>query len=789
MARPPLVLLASTAVATLSVAALALTGQAANGSTSSFAPAPTQQPRVLDLGGHHRVEISPVGTTGRETVTSLPDLNGPTGLYLTQTPTGTTVQSAAGGAPQVVEGSAPRVAAASDPSGVPDGADPVELDFSAIARDGREAPAHVNVVNLATGASSTRVLPGDPASTTCTTASYAESDCILVAPGDYSVLAFVTTMPAGQPSTVTGRTVQNVALVGDPQAQVTAGRDFVFDARKAEQVTVATPDHPTTTDQQGTMQLTYRRAAANGRAFTATFRPSFMLDNHFYEQPTSPVTIGDLSTLTRLRLEEPTIRLDAPQAPALHPDYYDAVWFSDFASDFPMYDGHAQLRAVDVGQARPQDLAGRRLRGAIAVAERSDDLSVAEQSDNAAAAGAGLVVIYNDGPGDNEDPNGTGVKLQVPTVRLDRAEGRALTRLPGNARVEVRGAPASPYLYDLVIKEHGRIPADLHYTYRTSDLATQVRTLHGQPTIGSTFSEAAYQFQPGDTFSISTMFPFRGGPRARTEYRIPDPDTRWTYAATSPESSYNAMFPHDPVEEMTVSDPHQATYRPGHVTDLPVFTAPITAAPNPAAPVQRGGDRMRIYLDGFTDADGNHGSAYSDASGMRTHLEVRANGTPVAETDNLPYGFAALPAGDSQVAIQFTTDNPQSWNELSTHTDTTWTFPSTTSDEAVTEPVLLARYDVPVDLRNRVTPEQGRRAAFDLNVVHADGSTTAVDAPTLEASWNDGDTWTAASVTPTDSGWHVVLPRGSGPVSLRLHATDDAGSAVDQTVVRAFLVR
>ena len=320
------------------------------------------------------------------------------------------------------------------------------------------------------------------------------------------------------------------------------------------------------------------------------------------------------------------------------------------------------------------------------------------------------------------------------------------------------------------------------------DLATQVRSLHGQPTIGSTFSEAAYQYQPGDTFSISTMFPFREGPRTRTEYRIPDPDTRWTYAATSPESTYNALFPHEPVEEMTVSDPHLRSYDAGQTLDLPEFTAPITAAPNPGAPIQRSGDRMRIYLDGFTDAEGNHGSAYSDASGMATHLEVLANGALVAETDHLPYGIAALPAGESQVAIHFTTANPQSWNQLSTSTDTTWTFPSSTTSSPVNAPVLLPDYDVAVDLRNRVRTDQHGRTAFDLAIPHADGSGEPVDV-TLDASWDDGGTWTPASVTATDSGWHVVLAKGTGFASLRLHAADNAGSTVDQTVVRAFLVR
>ena len=789
MSQPPMprtfVLLASGAV----VAALSLTafiGKSADATTPSFQHAPpSDAARVVDLGGHDRVELIPVGATGRTAVTPVEGRSA-TGVIQTTTASGTTLAPASGGSPTVVDGSAqPAAAPATDPA-----TDPVALTFASVGRDGREAFAHINIFDLVTGTVWNREIPGSPdTGHDCTTDRWAESDCVLLPPGDYSVMAFVTTEPAQTAPTDTGRTAQSVALVGEPQVHLTDARQITLDARRADRLRIDTPGHSTRINDGGLMQLGYHQTAADGHAITGTLRPAFLLDNHVYLQPTAKPTIGTFSALTRVQLTEPDIRLWTRHTGRLHPAYYDAVWFSDFASDFPMYDGHARLRAVDVGEATGKDLGGRHLRGALAVVRRSDDMSVAEQSNRAAAAGAGLVAIYNDGPGDNEDPNGTGTMLDVPTVRLDRAEGRALTRLHGGTRVAVRGEPASPYLYDLVIKKDGAIPADFHRTYRTKALATQVRALHGQPRVDSTFSEAAYQFQPGDTFSVSTMLPFRGGPRARTEYRIPDPDTRWKYAETSPESSYNALFPHDPVEEMLVSDPNFGTYQAGQTTDLPSLTAPITAAPNPGAPIQRNADRMRIYLDGFTDAEGNHGSAYSDASGMATHLEVDADGTPVAETDNLPYGYAALPAGDSHVAIHFTTANPQSWNRLSTQTDTTWAFPSSTTTEAVNAPVLVPDYDAPVDLRNRVETGKHGKAAFDLTIPHADGSDAPVDDVTLDASWDGGGTWISASVTATDSGWHVVLPKGTGFVSLRLHAADDAGSTVDQTVVRAFLVR
>jgi hypothetical protein len=244
---------------------------------------------------------------------------------------------------------------------------------------------------------------------------------------------------------------------------------------------------------------------------------------------------------------------------------------------------------------------------------------------------------------------------------------------------------------------------------------------------------------------------------------------------------------------MLLSDPHRTSYTSGERDTLRIATAPVAAAPNPALPIQRAGDRMRVAIDGFTDAEGNHGQAFSTDSGMSTHLGIRADGALVAETDHLPYGTVTLPPGDSRAEVEFTADNPQAWTQLSTHTDTTWSFPTTTTaaGEVVTEPVILPDYDVAVDLHNRIHQRGHRPVAFDLGLAHPAG---AADAPinqvTLNASFDDGQTWRPATVTRTDAGWHVVLPPGSGFVSLRLHAADAAGSAIDQTILRAsYIVR
>jgi PA domain len=760
-------------------------GPTANAAAATDGLAPAPAARVLSVGGGAEVALTPLGDTGATSLAALPDADGATpGLVVATNKTATTVQTTdAASTPTVIEGHATPILAAG-------AADAVPLHFSAVGRDGRTAEAYITVFDLEHGATWTRQLVTDPPpGDECSAATYARTTCVLVPPGEYSVMAFVSTLPAEEPTIGSGRTFQNVSLVGEPETTVSGERTFAFDARDARQLTITTPGHSTKVPPQGAMLLAYDRAAADGSAVHLEMRPAYLLDQHFYLQPTPRVSIGTFQTRTRIRLEAPDIALSAPTAPTLHPDYVDRTWFSDVASDFPVVDGRSRLPVVDVGHATTADLAGRQLHGALALVTHSADMSIAEQSNNAAAHGAGVVVIRNDGPGDISDPGGTGVKLQVPTIRLNRAEGLALARLPKGARVTVEGEPASPYVYDLYLKEKDRIPQDPTYVARPGQLATQVRQVYGQPTLPSTFSEAAYPWQPGDSFVVSEVFPFQGGPRARTEYRIPDADTAWSYALFAPESSYNAMFPEAPVLPMSLSMPGRQAYSGREQDQLPAGRAPITAAPNPARLVQRTGDLMRVAVDGFTDADGNHGTQYTHPSGVRTHLEIRADGALVGETDNLPSGTVRLPGGTSRVSISFTADNPQAWNELSTHTDTAWSFPSTTTAGGAVEiqPLLLPDYDVDVDLHNRLRADNRGGVTFDLRLRRPDGAASApVRELSIDASYDDGATWRPAAVTGGADAWRVDLPAGSGPVSLRLHAEDTAGSAVDQTIVRAF---
>jgi len=666
-----------------------------------------------------------------------------------------------------------------------------DVHVKGIARDGRAAVGGFRVIDVRDGSvAAQRFWPGGAAEP-CTTDTWAQSDCVRVPVGTYSIMGFVFTMPPDKPSTVTERTVLNTSLVGNPQITIDQDTTLTLDARTAREVTVDTPGHETRANMGGAAQIAVSRTPANGATLTDQIvnYPGAQLEERFFMQPTQQVTLGTFSAYTRWRLEAPSITFSAART-QLDPEYYDPVWFSDTSAQYPRLDGTARLRVVDAGTATAAELAGRNLRGALALVRRSDAIAVADQSNNAAEAGARLVAIYNDGPGVNADPGKTGVKLQVPTVRLSHDEGLSLLGKHG-ATVTARGVVDSPYQYELIYPEHGQIPSDLHYVARLSRLAAVTRHFHGEPGQAMTYGESAFAFQPSDTFATTTIYPLTGAPRTRIDYHVGDPSVRWAYGVETPEPHYNNLWPQPPAASMELNTPATTTYRPGERTSDYWLAGPIAPGLDPLQPLQRSGDVMRLHLAGFVDSSGNFADAYTSQfeHGLSTNFQMFAGDQLIAETKYLAAGTVAVPAADTSYRIDYQVDNAAPWAALSTHTSSQWTFRShsTAAGQVVTQPLITADYDLDLDGHNQLPAHHP--AVIGLNVGHQAGATAAaISTASLDVSYDDGAHWRAVPVQRIGARYLAVLTHPTGFVSLRLHATDRDGATLTQTVIRAFAV-
>jgi len=86
----------------------------------------------------------------------------------------------------------------------------------------------------------------------------------------------------------------------------------------------------------------------------------------------------------------------------------------------------------------------------------------------------------------------------------------------------------------------------------------------------------------------------------------------------------------------------------------------------------------------------------------------------------------------------------------------------------------------------------GQRFQIPIRVEHQPGSAGGkVTGLTVQVSYDDGATWQSAPVSGGGSKWtaSVTHPAGAGHVSLRAIATDSKGGKVEQTIIRAYLLR
>jgi hypothetical protein len=671
-----------------------------------------------------------------------------------------------------------------------DGPPMVDVHVVGIARDGRPAYGQFEFMDVRDGTVDlVRYWEKGPAAP-CSDGRWGAGNCVRVPVGTYSVMGFVNTMRPGAPSDQGSRTTLNTTMVGQPEIVVDHDTTVTLDARTASEVDVRTPDHPhAKANPGGALQVSWQRTPQSGLPVSVQIvnYPGAQLEQKFFVQPAAQVRLGTLDVFTRWRLEEPDLTFAVNGSSiALDPEYYDPVWFSDVSSQYPRLDGRKVLPTVDVGTATPAELAGKRLIGALALVRRSSAISVPDQSNNAAAAGAAMVAVSNDSAGSNPDPGRTGVRLQVPTVRLSYEEGGALRQALSHRRlnITVTGNVASPYLYDLVYRESGRIPARLHYVARTNQLATIARQFRS----ALSYSDAAYQFQPGQTAATTQVFPVLKAPRTRIEYRVGDPQVRWRYQVSTPEHAYNNTWP-DPHAEVNLRSPDYETYRPGQRTTQTWFGGPLSSGLSPQQPLARNGNVIRLDMAAYVDAAGHFGDAASSAfpAGLTTDFRFYADDRLLFRTPVKPTGFLTVPEPKTHYRIAYDVANAALWATLSTRINTEWTFDSDrpADGQIRTEPLLTASYQLPLDQLNRLP--RGALIPIGLTVGHQIGATASpIASATLESSYDDGKTWQSCRLWRTADGRYFgLLSAHQGAVSLRLHTADRAGNTLTQQIIRA----
>jgi subtilisin family serine protease len=351
---------------------------------------------------------------------------------------------------------------------------------------------------------------------------------------------------------------------------------------------------------------------------------------------------------------------------------------------------------------------------------------------------------------------------------------------------------ASPYEYQVAEAAYGRLFTGLRLRPHQQDFATvesqyltygsdrEFSTGHGaQPTTGRPELLAF----PGGFDRIYGPLPFH-----RTEYFLARNLLWRTSLTTGDRETGIADF-------ILVSDSRNVAYQPGRsyqrVWNRGVF-GPQLGERQPRGALAgtgavRAGDAFTAAIDQFVDAVPGHVGMGSKA--LPGSVRLYQDGRLVTE---LPYAGplrAELPPQPATYRLEMSTAIPAA--QVSTEVDTAWTFQSGHVDGVEEEalPLLGVRYTPMLDDHNHAQPGSGFRIPMQVYRQPGASGSAVIANLGVEVSYDDGDSWHSAPVTPDGTRWLAIVDNpAAGAVSLRAKVTDTDGNKLEQSVIRAYLV-
>ncbi|GGI94230.1 S8 family serine peptidase [Streptomyces brasiliensis] len=552
-----------------------------------------------------------------------------------------------------------------------------------------------------------------------------------------------------------------MALLAFNDVRLDQDRTVSLDARKARQVLARVPRETTAVAPRVDVL----------RSFTDSLVASSVLPDNSYDSvwalPTGKkVTTGEFEFGARFRLEQPALTVGTTSR-----TYADPL-VKRGAEPLPA--GTRTLTAVSAVSAA--EIARHDVRGRAVVVRAGDTSAIAAQAEAAAAGGARLLLVVNDGvgrlqpwdetPWSPESP----APLTVATLNADQGADLLDSLRHGPVELKVTSHPTTGYLYDVVHHWTGAVPADPTWREEPKDLGrVDVSFRNHRP-------GKAMEFRPdvwrGWAVGNQLTAPAQG---ERTDWVTSDVtwlDDAFIQGETGQHSLDVLRYPARKTAEVSWFGPIQRP-RMGPLGYQPV----------------RYLDTMYIPAPGWGDSGAGHvgeaGGNYDVKDWMA--LYQGDNQLRWGNSEYLPVaGLAA-----ERLPYRLVVDNDRgAWgNPYSTHTLTEWNFTSAATGTESSEPLPLIQLDYGVD-----TDKGGRadrRTELTVAASHLPGTTAAIGKPSVEVSYDDGKTWHRSELSRGGDGWRTRLaaPGPAAFATLRVTARDDAGNSVSQTITRAFGLR
>lgn len=330
--------------------------------------------------------------------------------------------------------------------------------------------------------------------------------------------------------------------------------------------------------------------------------------------------------------------------------------------------------------------------------------------------------------------------------------------------------------YNLTFPSDHRVP-DVDYHVRTTGLGqvdSTYRGLGGQSQLRIGYFPVyfgRYLFQWPQNLTA---------PNTHTEYFSPDVPFHQTVDP----------LVWTPLRAMRPGEHRSETFLAGVIG--PSFAAPpppVFPTSGPTRPhwAYRSGDTVDVQLPMLVDAGDGHVPAALTGVPTAGSVKLFRDGVLVGENGQQPTGRYEVPADAAEYRLEASlacdTVYCQPANPAAS---AVWTFRSASTATATPLPLMAVRYAPALDDQNRAPSGD---FSFPVSVEHQPESVKnkTVRELTVEASFDDGATWTPVGLNRHGNDWTATVPNpASGFVSLRAVAVDRYGNTVRQTVLRAY---
>lgn len=635
----------------------------------------------------------------------------------------------------------------------------------------------------------------------------------------------------------------NEALVVASDVDASNGASVVFDLRKAKKVSTTL----TKPAERYVQQFGFVNTGAGGSVSMRTEFRAYGV-NTLWTLPTAKPTVGEFLGYSQRIYTEPrlTMRAAGRTLDARYP--VRNILVSD--EQVTRFTGRSKLGVVYAGHGGTADFAGVNVRGKLALLDLSDICAATctsyalDRVRNAQAAGAvGVLGFSTQGQG-FLDPapyakNYLWPAYPIPTVSLPSDQGRALRDRGGAVDVSARTDPG--YVYALSYPYVDRFPSSLESSVDSRDLYTVDNRIHAD---GPAVADLTWSAQLPGTTTVRNIGQGNDlhvkAPGAVTTYFGPvRSGVGWNHGASL---YYDAPDTVDGYHRNGWSDTRIDEFsRSGRRTD-DLGVAPLVSNTTEYTPQSaryftptclscRNGDMFNpVHV---MSANGGSGyQAYDITGGFhgdeQTELHLYRDGAEIPVQTGIAWiappffgylnAYFTLPAskGNYRLTEHFTTN--YTMQRYARTVDTEWTFTSQRPTTGFTSPAdggncmgwyitlgtrdvcqatnqLFVGYDLGLGLDN--TLPAGRAQRVTLRAYHGSLLERApkVRSLQLSVSYDDGATWKSVRTSPAGDGSysatiaHPPLSRTAGAVSLRVHAVDSQGNAVDQTTYRAYGLR